>query len=604
MRNKFLLAVVMMFVAIGSAWAQEGEATGTAYAVYCAGSGTDDDPATLYFLTSESVLNVGDTHNKQTITSVWSGDDVINTPTYVTEAGGPKWISTGKTVQNNLKNVVFEKSFKDVKPLSFNLWFFGCEKLSSIEGMENLNTESAKVMVQMFYGCKQLESIDLSHFNTGNVTDMSGMFRNCSSLKSLDLRSFNTEKVTSLVSMFDSCFNLTSVDLSSFNTGNVTYMNSMFYRCGKLKELDLSNFDTKKVDNMSSMFSGCKTLTTLDLSSFNTASLLYMNYMFNGCSNLISIDLSSFNTSSTETKKFMNSMFYSCSSLKYIAMSDDFVINEDESKDMYKYCNILTPCAVYCETDKSLHFLLYKGDDLNSGTTITVDGKEITLTDSNFWKEKAVTSTGTEALGWSALKANVKTVVFADDFKYVLPLSCNQWFAGCKNLTSLNLNNLNLKNVTDMSSMFSACNNLQLVDLSSATRKVADVVSEISTDLVAPIIYVNVSENTEGIANTKNVIYGNVGSYTCDNLVIDKDGISQKKLIVSEEFTAKKITIERNFKAGNPHTLYLPFEMDAKEYGTFYTFTKYDSDTKNVLFNKLEEDKTTANTPIKLLDII
>ena len=48
----------------------------------------------------------------------------------------------------------------------------------------------------LFYGINNLQSLDLSSFNTQNVTNMKLMFYNCYNLKSLDLSSFNTQNVT------------------------------------------------------------------------------------------------------------------------------------------------------------------------------------------------------------------------------------------------------------------------------------------------------------------------------------------------------------------------------------------------------------------------
>ena len=45
----------------------------------------------------------------------------------------------------------------------------------------------------MFSNCRNLQSIDLSSFNTQNVTNMSYMFHNCKNLQSIDLSSFNTK---------------------------------------------------------------------------------------------------------------------------------------------------------------------------------------------------------------------------------------------------------------------------------------------------------------------------------------------------------------------------------------------------------------------------
>ena len=106
----------------------------------------------------------------------------------------------------------------------------------------------------LFFGLKNLQSLDLSSFNTQNVTNMSYMFYKCNNLQSLDLSSFNTQKVTNMSYMFYECKYLQNLDLSSFNTQNVTSMSDMFYKCNNLQNLDLSSFNTQNVTSMIDMF--------------------------------------------------------------------------------------------------------------------------------------------------------------------------------------------------------------------------------------------------------------------------------------------------------------------------------------------------------------
>ena len=54
----------------------------------------------------------------------------------------------------------------------------------------------------MFEGCKYLESIDLSSFDTSNVKNMQWMFYDCYNLKSLDLSTFNLSNVETMYAMF------------------------------------------------------------------------------------------------------------------------------------------------------------------------------------------------------------------------------------------------------------------------------------------------------------------------------------------------------------------------------------------------------------------
>ena len=159
----------------------------------------------------------------------------------------PEWAGTSQEVDKTTTRVVFDASFRDFRPTTTAKWFYCCEALKQIEGLEYLNTSEVKDMGYMFYDCKALTTLDLKHFNTQNVTDMSSMFAKCWTLTSLDLKNFNTQNVTDMSGMFEGCSALTSLDLKNFNTQNVTKMNSMFAYCPALKSLDLKNFNTQNV---------------------------------------------------------------------------------------------------------------------------------------------------------------------------------------------------------------------------------------------------------------------------------------------------------------------------------------------------------------------
>ena len=177
--------------------------------------------------------------------------------------GTPKWISNNE----NTTSVVFDPSFADVHPTTGQSWFAYCNILTSITGLEYLNTDAMTNMNYMFDGCKLLTSLDLSSFDTANVTDMSAMFENCSGLTSLNLSSFNTANVTNMSYMFQNCSELTSLNLSSFTTANLENMNNMFSRCTALENLTIGNFDMQKVTNADNMFYRCTSLKTLTLKS-------------------------------------------------------------------------------------------------------------------------------------------------------------------------------------------------------------------------------------------------------------------------------------------------------------------------------------------------
>ena len=149
----------------------------------------------------------------------------------------PIWAGTFANPDYTLDKVDFDLSFKDFRPKTTSSWFFNCNALKQIVGMENLNTSE--------------------------VTDMNRMFRMCSSLTELDLRSFDTRNVTNMREMFADCLSLTKLDLTKFDTSNVTDMSEMFICCLDLPSLDLRSFDTRNVTLINNMFSNCSSLTAI-----------------------------------------------------------------------------------------------------------------------------------------------------------------------------------------------------------------------------------------------------------------------------------------------------------------------------------------------------
>ena len=154
----------------------------------------------------------------------------------------PEWISKNSYV----KKVVFDASFANARPTSCNEWFFSCSNLTTIEGIEYLNTAKVTNMNYMFDNCESLKSLDLTKFNTENVTSMKFMFEACTTLTSLDVSNFNTAKVTDINYMFSNCSALTTIYASdNFVTNKVTNGNDMFYGCEKLNGYDGSKTNYK-----------------------------------------------------------------------------------------------------------------------------------------------------------------------------------------------------------------------------------------------------------------------------------------------------------------------------------------------------------------------
>ena len=325
----------------------------------------------------------------------------------------------------NIKNIIFDKSFKTYAPTSLEQFFSGSSTLETISGLEYLNT--------------------------ANVMDMSDMFADCQKLSSLDLSKFNTEKVTNMSSMFEDCIELSSLDLSNFNTKEVKHMNSMFRGCSALTSLDLSNFNTEKVESMGNLFEGCSALTSLDLSNFNTKKVRYMNSMFQACSALTTIYVSD---EFVTTKVSIGSdMFSGCTNLK----------GYDSSKTDHTFANCgtdgyFTPGCAYAEFDNVTETLTFRYKGVKpEGAYGLNEGRNLP--------------------DWNNLGTNVKKVVFDASFASARPTNCYGWFKDFTNLTTIEgFEYLNTENVTNMTGVFNGCSALTSLDLTNFnTAKVTDM---------------------------------------------------------------------------------------------------------------------------------
>ena len=326
----------------------------------------------------------------------------------------------GWSIYSNVSTVVFDPSFAAVHPTYMGDWFNGLRYLTSIQGLENLNTSEVTSMKNLFNGCTSLVNLDLRYFETGNVTDMNSMFRDCSSLRQLDLPSFDTRKVTDMNIMFRGCTSLESLDLSSFDTHSVTRMIWMFYNCSNLTTIYAGiSWDVQNVSSSAQMFTGCTSLvggkgTTYDASHVD----------------------------------------------KTYARIDGGTSNPGYfTRDP----NSPEPYACYTPSNTTLTFYYDTERSSRTGTTYDMNG-EFELPG---W-----------IMDWLDLENNLHPatqVVFDPSFADARPISTAYWFLGMRNLQSFSgLSYLNTSEVTNMSSMFNNCSGLTSLDLSSFnTAKVA-----------------------------------------------------------------------------------------------------------------------------------
>lgn len=258
---------------------------------------------------------------------------------------------------NNLENVDFSNT-KFAPDANTNVMFaFADTKLQSvnINGTKNITREVLDAVIRaaknsnattldlsgvsfspsitsfnnLFSNMPNIESIDLTGWDTSHITDMSYMFFNDPKLKIIKgLEDFNTSNVTNMAYMF-AAFNNPTTD---------NYDPKGLESLGHLTKLDLSNWDTSNVTNMLYMFAGQTNLTSLgDLSKWNTSKVTNMAYMFYDLKNIDDgkLDLTGWDTSNVTD---MSYMFFNMFLQKDLSFVNDW--NTGKVTDMsYMFAN-------------------------------------------------------------------------------------------------------------------------------------------------------------------------------------------------------------------------------------------------------------------------
>jgi len=180
-----------------------------------------------------------------------------------------------------------------------------------------------------FANAINLESVDLTEFDSSNVINMDYMFYKCSSIETLDLSNQDVSNVTNFGNFFDGCSALTDLNITTWQTTEATAMNHMFRNCSDLPYIAPSSdnnrataeftLNTSKVADMNHMFSGCSSLVKLHPTNWDTSAVKEMDYMFNACSSLTFVDLGKWDVSNTTggdaDVNGMTYMFNGCLSL-------------------------------------------------------------------------------------------------------------------------------------------------------------------------------------------------------------------------------------------------------------------------------------------------
>ena len=437
-----------------------------------------------------------------------------------------------------------------------------CRGLTSLD-LSHLDTSKVTNMSNMFSNCRGLTSLDLSSLDTSQVTNMSNMFSNCSGLTSLNLSHLDTSKDTNMGFMFSGCRVLTTIYVGdAWNTDKVTSSDSMFTDCSKLKgaisydssktdatyanwttgyltykalpatlaegsrwyksaqdrntitkitfmdsytpasydekwaadvdgtgditcyrtgteiiiagngsgkikanadssylfsargydcftELtsieNLALVDTSNVTNMNWMFYNCSGLTSLNLSNFNTANVTDMFHMFGRCEGLTSLDISGFDTANVTD---MSYMFDSCSKLASLDVSRFNTSQVTNMSGMFSYCRSLA----------SLDVSRFNTSQVTNMSNMFESCSKLASLDVSRFNTSKTTNMASMFCWCSSLSS-----LDVSGFDTSNVTNMYEMFNSCRKLPSLDVSGFDTSNVTNMNWMFDNCSGLTTI---------------------------------------------------------------------------------------------------------------------------------------------
>ena len=301
-----------------------------------------------------------------------------------------------------------------------------------------------------------------------------------------------------------------------------------FSLCKNLTEVSGENLVTSKTfentTSMEYMFYYCSNLTSLDVSEFNTSNVTTMSYMFYYCSNLTSLDVSGFDTSKVTNMRYM---FYSCSNLTSLDLSGFNTSNVTNMSWMFFNCIglislDLTNFDTLNVTDMSRMF--YYCWNLTSLDVSRFDTSKVTDMSGMFYNCRSLTSL--DVSGFDTSKVTDMSSMFyscsnltsldVSGFDTLNVTNMSWMFNDCSNLTSLDVSGFDTSKVTDLSCMFAACSKLTSLDLSKFnTSKVTDMTSMFNG--CSNLTNLDVSKfDTSKVTNMLNMFYSCSGLTSLD----------------------------------------------------------------------------------------
>ena len=395
----------------------------TPQAIWCEGN------KTIYFANQRKEFTTDDTYDDQPVTAVWSGMEVIDN-------GGnnsPAWRSA---INNRIERAVFCSSFRDVRPMKTQEWFFSASQLTAIEGLTNLNTSQTTDMSRMFSTCSRLVEIDVSNFDMSNVYAADAMFMGCSDLTTIYCgNDWSTTLQNNVSDMFLYCHSLKgAVD---FNSENVSS--------------DMANPTTGYFLNRWNVTENVtphRTVTFSEMSQYTHKEVMV------GVTPEKGYGIQTVTVTGDRTGNYIPVDDNGDGTYTFVMPAEDVTVSA--------ICVSLMGQIIWCDGNKTIYFI---GVANPFAQGEFYDGQTITET---FYGEAVSNSSSQYNPTWNTITRSATRVVFDENFETIHPKSFNGWFYNHSELEEIvGIENLKTDEATTMNSMFGFCEKLATVNLNT-----------------------------------------------------------------------------------------------------------------------------------------
>ena len=334
---------------------------------------------------------------------------------------------TTQTVQSmggiSVTGVVYAVSEVSARSATTNPWNSVVTSVEHLVALDSIRLQQGAY--DWFQGMSACKDMDLLKVNVSLLSTLSNMFNNCTSLTELDLSTW-TPRTNSFYMIFNNCSALERADLSScsfYNGYNIQLGNN----CNLLRELDVS---------------GCQSSNALVLSG-----LLSLQRVKIGICPSSTMPGMAWKREDETYGPYAATNFSSEYGYTSATVSDEI---KDRAGWYIRSPGML---AIITNDTNTLYFLKTM-DSGPTGTTMTIhhypDGEEYT---GQVFPLPLATADVQSMPSWYNVAGRVQHAVVLDEFEPANH-SVYGWFWNCSNLKSVDLEKLNVDNVTEMGRLF------------------------------------------------------------------------------------------------------------------------------------------------------